>query len=272
MGGYYAAHGAAGWDGTVVGPAIKTHYQPKGPSDAVPTGRVASSVALADKIDTLREFFRIGETPTGSGDPYALRRAALGVIRIVLENNLCLPLTDLLDGDASLFAFIIERLRVKLRGEGKRFDVLDAVLAAGSDDDLARLMKRVDALGAMLATDDGKNLLAAYKRAANILRIEDAKDGPHGGEPQPYLMTDATEGQLSTELALRKHTFEDDMKFERYEGVMMGFASLRPAIDAFFAAVTVNADDLELRRNRLALLADFRDTINHIADFSKIEG
>ncbi len=166
MGGYYATRAR----GPVVGGAISTHYQPKGPSDAVPTGTVAVAVALADKLDTLREFFAIGEKPTGSGDPFALRRCALGVIRIVLENNLRLPLGPVLGkGGADLFAFIIERLRVKLRGEGKRFDVLDAVLAAGEDDDLVRLMKRVEALEAMLGTEDGKNLLAAYKRAANIL-------------------------------------------------------------------------------------------------------
>ncbi len=174
MGGYYASRTR----GVAVGGAITTHYQPKGPSDDVPTGVVAVSVALADKLDTLREFFRIGEKPTGSGDPYALRRCALGVIRIVLENGLRLALKPLLGGDEELFDFIIERLRVKLRGEGARFDVLDAVLAAGADDDLVRLLKRVDALGEMLATDDGRNLHAAYKRAANILRIEDAQGRP----------------------------------------------------------------------------------------------
>ncbi|OYV35678.1 MAG: glycine--tRNA ligase subunit beta, partial [Acidocella sp. 20-61-6] len=167
MGGYYAERMA---QGSIVGPAIKTHYQPKGPSDAVPTGIVAVSVALADKLDTLIQFFQIGEKPTGSGDPYALRRAALGVIRIILENELNLPLRTFISND-ELFGFIIERLRVKLRGEGQRFDVLDAVLAAGDDDNLVRVMQRVNAVSAFLATEDGANLLIAYRRAANILRI-----------------------------------------------------------------------------------------------------
>jgi glycyl-tRNA synthetase beta chain len=274
MGGYYAAKNPRGWDGAIVGPAISTHYQPKGPSDAVPGGLVAVSVALADKLDTLVQFFRVGEKPTGSGDPYALRRAALGVIRIILENNLRLPLKPLLGGDGSLFDFIIERLRVKLRGEGKRFDVLDAVLAAGSDDDLVRLMKRVDALGAMLATEDGKNLLAAYKRASNILKIEDAKDGPHTSEfvleSLPIQLT--AEADLRDLLVVVERETTAYFATEDYKRAMLIFAALRATIDAFFQNVTVNADENDIRRNRLKLLARFRDTVHQIADFSKIEG
>lgn len=268
MGGYYAtrSHGAA------VGEVISTHYQPKGPSDDVPTGKVAVAVALADKLDTLREFFRIGEKPTGSGDPYALRRCALGAIRIVLENGLRLNLKPLLNNDDELFAFIIERLRVKLRGEGKRFDVLDAVLAAGADDDLVRLMKRVDALGEMLATDDGRSLHAAYKRAANILRIEDAKDGPHEGEPDQALFVEDEEKKLCQAIVEVRSATEHYFRKEDYIAAMRTFALIRPTIDAFFEKVTVNAEMPELRRNRLRLLARFRDTVNQIADFSRVEG
>ena len=268
MGGYYAtrSHGAA------VGEAISTHYQPKGPSDAVPVGTVAVSVALADKLDTLREFFRIGEKPTGSGDPYALRRCALGVIRIVLENELRLNLKPLLGGDEELFGFIIERLRVKLRGEGKRFDVLDAVLAAGADDDLVRLMKRVDALGEMLATGDGRSLHAAYKRAANILRIEDAKDGPHEGLKVEGELPLPEESAFRDRLDAVQSETAGLLAAEDFTGAMQALASLRSVVDAFFEKVTVNAEMPELRRNRLRLLARFRDTVNQIADFSRVEG
>jgi glycyl-tRNA synthetase beta chain len=279
MGGYYAAHGATGWDGTVVGPAIKTHYQPKGPSDAVPTGRVAVSVALADKIDTLREFFRIGETPTGSGDPYALRRAALGVVRIILENDLRLRLKELIDWNDKLFEFIIERLRVKLRGEGKRYDVLDAVLAAEADDDLVRIMKRVDALSVMLVTDDGQNLLVAYRRAANILKIEDAKDGPHINKiiichckEKADIDLDEALGAVKSAVFYGSDERPAFFDVEDYENAMRMLSSLRPNIDTFFEDITVNTEPPELRQSRLGLLASFRDTIHRIADFSKIEG
>ena len=266
MGGYYAARA----HGPDVGDAIRAHYQPKGPSDAVPQGLVPMAVALADKLDTLREFFRIGEKPTGSGDPYALRRAALGVIRIILENGLRLPMLPLLDGNADLFGFIIERLRVKLRGEGKRFDVLDAVLAAGADDDLVRVMKRVDALGEMLRTEDGRNLLAGYKRAANILRIENAKDGPHEGAPEAPLFAQDEEHALARALAADE--IAPLLQAEDYEAAMRRLAAIRPHIDAFFEKVTVNADMPELRRNRLRLLARFVGAVDQVADFSKIEG
>jgi glycyl-tRNA synthetase beta chain len=272
MGGYYAEKNPRGWDGAAVGPAIKTHYQPKGPSDDVPEGVVAVSVALADKLDTLVQFFRINEKPTGSGDPYALRRAALGVIRIILENNLRLHLKSLVGGDQNLFDFIIERLRVKLRGEGKRFDVLDAVLAARADDDLVGLLKRVDALGDLLGNEDGKNLLAAYKRAANILKIEDAKDGPHEATRvhKHYQSPEADDLQNELENVGKEVSFavtEGD-----YLRALTWFSKLRTPVDAFFDNVTVNDKDPELRRNHLSLLARFRDTVHQIADFSKIEG
>jgi len=282
MGGYYAELEARGSEnGSVVGAAIKMHYRPKGPSDAVPIGIVAVSVALADKLDTLREFFAHDERPTGSSDPYALRRCALGVIRIILENDLRLNLKLFLNGDDSLFDFIIERLRVKLRNEGKRFDILDAVLAAGSDDDLLRLMKKVDALTVMLGTEDGKNLIAAFKRAANILRIEAVEDTPDQREPAPLLFIQEEENELYLALvAVRAYLYlpiNDDqtslLANEDYQQAMTRLASLRPAIDAFFENVTVNVTEKpELRLNRLRLLARFRDTVNQIADFSKIEG
>ncbi|MGE4481220.1 glycine--tRNA ligase subunit beta [Acidocella sp.] len=272
MGGYYVMRQNPGQpQAEAVGAAVRSHYQPKGPSDDVPTGTVAVAVALADKLDTLREFFAIGEKPSGSGDPFALRRCALGVIRIILENDLRLNLHQLLGkAGAELFAFVIERLRVKLRGEGKRFDVLDAVLAAGEDDDLVRLMKRVEALEGMLVTEDGENLLAAYKRAANILRIENAKDGPHDAAPDTACFTQDEERALSGLLARADLT--PLLEAEAFELAMSRLAGLRPAIDAFFENVTVNAESPELRRNRLRLLARFTGAVNQVADFSRIEG
>ncbi len=268
MGGYYAARGR----GPVIGAAISSHYQPKGPTDDVPVGVVPVAVALADKLDTLREFFTVGEKPTGSGDPFALRRAALGVIRIILENGLRLHLLPLINGDKELFGFIVERLRVKLRGEGKRFDVLDAVLAAGEDDDLVRLMWRVRALEVMLGTEDGKNLLAAYKRAANILKIENAKDGPHDGLPETQLCAEAEELGFAQALDFLMPIVSTEVKAERFGEAMKYLADLRKFIDAFFEKVTVNSESLELRRNRLRLLARFTHAVNQVAEFSRIEG
>ena len=270
MGGYYAAADASDPHAALVAEAIRTHYQPRGLNDTVPCGTAPVSVALADKLDMLTAFFGIGETPTGSGDPYGLRRAALGVIRIVLENGLRLPLTPYLSDDRELFAFIIERLRVKLRGEGQRFDVLDAVLGAGADDDLTRLMQRVQAVAGFLATPDGANLLAAYRRAANILRIEEAKDGPHHAD-------DGVSDLGSPEAeALRQALLTGDVAADyasgNYTEAMAYLARLRGPVDAFFDKVTVNAADAGLRRNRLRLLARLRDTMHLIADFSRIEG
>jgi glycyl-tRNA synthetase beta chain len=272
MGGYYAEKNPRGWDGTIVGPAIKTHYQPKGPSDPVPTGLVAVCVALADKLDTLVEFFRIGEKPTGSGDPYALRRAALGVIRIILENDLshidlavfCLNVPDLQN-------FFFERLRVKLRGEGKRFDVLDAVFAVSADGNLVRLMKRMNALSDFLAAPEGNNLLAAYKRAANILRSENWVD-PEDRYPDVRLMAESAERALAEGIIDLRRIISDNLEAEDYLGAMTLLARLRGLVDNFFTDVTVNDKIPALRENRLKLLAQFRDTVHYVADFSKIEG
>jgi glycyl-tRNA synthetase beta chain len=278
IGGYYAEHMIEQYDqkkyvdAAVVSTAIKTHYQPKGPNDAVPTGIVACSVALADKIDTLVQFFGNDEIPTGSSDPYALRRAALGVIRTIIENDLHLPLRQFIGEDELLFEFVIERLRVKLRNEGKRYDVLDAVLAAGTDDDLARIMQRVDAVTDFLATSDGENLLAGYRRAANILKIEDAKDGPHDA----MILLEELKSQEAENLAgalgsIRMRELFKNVERD-YRQELVWFAQMRRPVDRFFESVTVNAPDPNLRRSRLGLLALLRDTMHQIADFSKIEG
>ncbi len=264
IGGYYA-------DDREVGAAIRTHYQPKGPGDAVPEGAIACAVALADKIDTLREFFRIGEIPSGSGDPYALRRAALGVIRIILENGLRVALRDLLESDA-VFDFIIERLRVKLRGEGKRFDVLNAILAAAADDDLVRIEQRAVALEDFITTETGDSLLQAYRRGANILRIEEAKDGPHAGLVDPSLFQQAEERVLDAALANSQRLIDEAWPAEQYTAAMIALANLHEPVEKFFDAVTVNAADPAVRRNRLRLLAHLRDVMHRVADFSKLEG
>ncbi|MGC8532391.1 MAG: glycine--tRNA ligase subunit beta [Acidiphilium sp.] len=266
IGGYYA-------DDRDVGAAIRTHYQPKGPGDAAPVGEVACAVALADKIDTLREFFRIGEIPSGSGDPYALRRAALGVIRIILENGLRVALRSLLESDA-VFDFIIERLRVKLRGEGKRFDVLNAILAAAPDDDLVRIEQRAVALEGFITTDAGNRLVQAYRRGANILRIEEAKDGPYA----PEVHADQFERPDGEEAALNRRLDEIGGQLSVLAGangfdfVLQQLETLHEPVEKFFDAVTVNAADPAVRRNRLQLLAQLRDVMHRVADFSKLEG
>ncbi len=264
MGGYYALEPA-------VKEAISTHYQPKGPSDEVPHGTIPCVVALADKLDTLIEFFRVDEKPTGSGDPFALRRAALGVIRIIIENNLRLSLNNLIMHNG-LFEFMIERLRVKLRADGRRFDILDAVLAKGMDADFVRLMQKIDAIESFLQTDDGLNLLAAYRRAANILRIESAKDGPYLQSADPEQLREDTERQLAAVLHERRPALSREIESENYSAAMKNLAAYRKPIDQFFNDVTVNADDPFLRLNRLFLLNDFVKQFDQIADFSKLEG
>jgi glycyl-tRNA synthetase beta chain len=272
MGGYYAEKNARGWDGAIVGPAIKTHYQPKGPTDSVPYGTVAISVALADKLDTLIEFFRIGETPTGSGDPYALRRAALGVIRIITENKLRLPLNKFSGVNDVLSEFIFDRLRVKLRAEGERFDVLDAVLADKRSEDILRVLQRVDAISTFLQGETGKNLLIAYRRAANILRIEDAKDGPHTVSQISDNVEQPEEEQLLAALKSAGPEVWAAFNDGDFAPCINWLASLRGPVDAFFDKVTINTNEPNLRRNRLGMLALLRDDMHMIADFSKIEG
>ena len=278
MGGYYARPS----NGNAVADAIRDHYAPKGPGDAVPTAPVSIAVALADKLDQLTGFFGIGEKPSGSGDPYALRRAALGVIRIIRENGLRLNLTSLIDATrrnlktpataAEVVEFIIDRLRVQLRAEGARHDVLTAVFAAGADDDMVRLLARTEAVANLLGTENGANLLAAYRRAANILRIEEKKDGPHDTLPDAGLLTAREEIAVADVLATISQPIEANLASEDYGAAMSAMASLRAPLDAFFDQVTVNAPESELRLNRLRLLSRVRATMDRIADFSKIEG
>ncbi len=342
MGRTYAA---AQGEHASVAAAIEEHYKPVGPSDRVPTDPVSVAVALADKLDTLVEFWAIGETPTGSKDPYALRRAALGVIRLVLENGLRLslhhafsrarlgrplPALDTAGQDpatapaarlgsfaSDLLSFFHDRLKVYLRDRGARHDLIDAVLGARTlspggrgqgegdapspdgaepphpdplppgerergapgrsvelaNDDLLTVVRRVEALSRLLETEDGRNLVAATKRAANILRIEEAKDGrTYDGAPDPAGFALAEERAFAGALDEASRTAADALAREDFEGAMRALAELRPAVDAFFEAVTVNDADPALRANRLTLLAGLRAATRAVADFAKIEG
>jgi glycyl-tRNA synthetase beta chain len=279
MGRYYARHDG---EAAEVADAVRDHYAPKGPSDAVPTHPVGIAVALADKLDTLAAFFAIGEKPTGSGDPFALRRAALGVIRIVREGGLRLRLGEVFQHAGvplpaapdvgGLMEFVAERLRVQLRAEGARHDVLAAVLALGIDDDLVRLLARVDAIAALLGSGEGADLLAGYRRAANILRIEERKDGPHGGLWDSALLVLPEERALADALLRVQEDVRRRIEDEAFVAAMESLATLRPLLDAFFEAVTVNDTRAELRRNRLRLLAGVRDAMHLAADFSRLEG
>ena len=368
MGRYYALHD--GLDAEIAD-AVRDHYKPVGPSDAVPGGKVSIAVALADKIDQLAGFFLANERPTGSGDPYALRRAALGIVRIIsisqsrlelvpiLSTHLLqvcadlfvaalrrgrgpfkttdaknpgaiiggysykhpyyeisiwetdwvvatgaflLPLAPIEDGynahiphgyllDSQIqyeaverlaplssilldiVAFLADRLKVALKEKGIRHDLIDAVFSLGNEDDLVRLVARVEALQAFLKTEDGTNLLAGYKRAANILKIEEKKDGKaYDGTPKIALLKEAEEKALAEALAVAKRKIADDVSAENFTGAMAVMASLRKPVDAFFDKVKVNADDAAVRENRLLLLASLRAALHQVADFSKIEG
>jgi glycyl-tRNA synthetase beta chain len=338
MGRYYAeATGAK----PEIARAIELHYKPKGPSDTVPRveegDAVAVAVALADKLDTLVGFWAIGEKPTGSGDPYQLRRAALGVIRIVLENDLRLPLARtfekiaevLLESEArrlgedpglkahlfglvvadaemreraiasvlapppknrstpaygyiedftkgistDLLAFFADRLKVHLREKGARHDLIDAVLSLGGQDDLALIVKRVEALGEFLKTDDGANLLIGVRRAINIVRDEEKKDKrSYAGAADPGLLREPQEKALYAAIQKVKHDTAAAINVENFAGAMRALAELRAPVDAFFDKVTVNVDDAALRANRLALLSEIRAATLTVADFSKIAG
>jgi glycyl-tRNA synthetase beta chain len=283
MGRYYALHDG---EDALVADAIRDHYAPKGPADAVPAAPVSVAVALADKLDQLAGFFAIGEKPTGAGDPYALRRAALGVIRIIRENRLRLHLRPLIEAASQAFLhhhgvhpappeemldFLAERLRVQLRSEGARHDVLAAVFAAGADDDLNRLLARADAVTALLGSPDGPNLLIAYRRAANILRIESRKDGPHTAPPDETLLRERAEIALNQSLGVVE-SVAAKLAREDFGGAMAELARLRAPLDAFFDKVTVNTPEPELRRNRLRLLHRVQAAMDHIADFSRLEG
>ncbi|MDQ0346919.1 glycine--tRNA ligase subunit beta [Ancylobacter vacuolatus] len=251
--------------------AAEEHYKPQGPTDRVPTAPVSVAVALADKLDTLVGFWAIDEKPTGSKDPYALRRAALGVVRIVLENGLTVKLGDFAEPD--LLSFFADRLKVHLREAGARHDLVDAVFALPGQDDLLLVVKRVEALGRFLATEDGKNLLAGTKRAANILRIEEKKDGvAYEGGVDVVLLHEPEERALADSIAALGPQIEQALAREDFEAAMALLAGLRAPVDAFFEKVTVNAGDPALRVNRLRLLADIRAATRSIADFDRIEG
>jgi glycyl-tRNA synthetase beta chain len=283
MGRYYAL---ADGEGAEIAEAIGVHYAPQGPGDACPVAPVAVAVALADKLDTLVGFFAIGEKPTGSKDPFALRRAALGVIRLILQNGLRLPLKELLaaahgfyhrlPGDAAdiadeLMGFFADRLKTHLREEGVRHDLITAVFAAGGEDDLVRLLAKVKALEIFLTSDDGANLLIAYRRAANIVRIESRKDGTdYGAAPLPQAAGQREELDLDRSLRATRDTGRQ--VGEDYTAAMTAMAGLRRPVDRFFDKVTVNSADSNERKRRLTLLGQVCAVMNDVADFSAIEG
>ena len=282
MGHYYAL---ADGEAADVAAAIADHYSPAGPGDFCPTAPVSTAAALADKIDTLVGFWAIDEKPTGSKDPYALRRAALGVIRLITENGLRLPLAqafavsadthdavDRFDGD-DLMAFFADRLKVHLREQGVRHDLISAVFSGGGEDDLVRLMARVDALSRFLDSDDGGNLLTAYKRAANIVRIEEKKDDTtYGDDVEIQVLEQDEEQTLFDSLDRADGEISAALDGEDFAGAMKSLSRLRGPVDKFFDHVTVNADQAPLRINRLRLLSRIREAMNQIADFSEIEG
>ena len=259
-----------------VADAIGDHYAPAGPNDRCPDAPVSVAVALADKLDALTSFWAIGEKPTGSRDPFALRRAALGIIRILVENGIRLPLGAFFKA-GDLMDFFADRLKVQVREKGGRHDVVDAVFALGGEDDLVRLLARVEALQAFLGTEAGKNLLTAYGRAANIVRAEEKKDkalaARIAGAPAVDLLEQAEEKAVVVALAEVERTLRPALKAEDFAGAMAALAGLRAPIDAFFEKVTVNVTDRpDLRLNRLRLLNQIRTTMDQVADFSKIEG
>jgi glycyl-tRNA synthetase beta chain len=289
IGKYYAQ---AQDEDEAVAHAIEDHYRPKGPDDLVPSDPVAVAVALADKLDALVGFWAIGEKPTGSKDPFALRRAALGVIRIVLDNKIRLSLIDATKSatarlfaagaldlvnrsqlPADLLAFFADRLKVQLREKDARHDLVDAVFALEGQDDLLLIVRRVEALAQFLDSEDGKNLLAGYKRATNIIRIEEKKDGrQYTGAPQPKLYQQAEEKALAKTIDAAKIEAARAVQKEDFAAAMRAMAKLRPSVDAFFDKVTVNVEDKALRENRLKLLNEIREATRAVADFSKIEG
>jgi glycyl-tRNA synthetase beta chain len=284
MGKYYAL---AQGEYASVAAACEEHYKPQGPNDRVPTDPVSVAVALADKIDTLVGFWAIDEKPTGSKDPYALRRAALGAIRLIIENTLRLPIlkaaklgasghsvkADAEKLSADLLSFFGDRLKVQLRDQGARHDLVDAVFALGGQDDLLLVVRRVEALGKFLDTDDGKNLLAGTKRASNILAIEEKKDKrTFDGAPNPALYSLNEEKALAKAIGEVKAEAGAAIAKENFAAAMSAMAKLRPAVDAFFDKVKVNDDDPKVRENRLKLLNEIRSATRAVADFSKIEG
>ena len=276
MGRYYAE---AQGENEAVAHAIEDHYKPKGPDDLVPSDPVSVAVALADKIDILTGFWAIDEKPTGSKDPYALRRAALGVIRLVLDNNIRLPLLSVFAqaraeaNGRDLLSFFGDRLKVQLREQGARHDLVDAVFALPGQDDLVMIVRRIEALAKFLETEDGKNLLAGTKRAANILRIEEKKDKLQYTEaPDAAMFQQAEEKELANAIGVARLEADLAIVREDFAAAMTAIAKLRPHVDAYFDKVTVNVDDVVVRSNRLRLLNEIRVATLAVADFSKIEG
>jgi len=260
MGGYYArAQGEA----VAVADAVRDHYKPVGQGDDVPTTPVTVAVSLADKLDTVRSFFAIDEKPTGSKDPFALRRAAIGIIQIVTTNSLRFGI-----GEGAVLDFFADRLKVQQREAGVRHDLIDAVFALGGEDDLVRLLARVKALQGFVDTDEGTNLLAGYKRAANILK---QAEGVHPNAAAPADLG-AEERALLTALDSAEPKAAAAIEAEKFEDAMAALASLRAPIDAFFNGVMVNDPEPAKRAFRLGLLARFRDAVHRVADFSRIEG
>ncbi len=284
MGRYYAL---AQGEPAAIADAVAEHYAPQGPSDRCPSQPVSVAVALADKLDLLAGFFAIDERPTGSRDPFGLRRAALGILRLVTENRLRLGLTGLFDRalqgygrsdralSLALLDFLADRLKVYLRERGVRHDLIQAVFAIGDqrEDDVIRLAARVDALSAFLGTDTGADLLAAYRRAVNILRIEEKRDGrSFDGRPERDRLVEAPEIELYDQLGRVRDAADRALNIERFEDAMAAFGALRGPVDRFFNEVTVNAAATELRDNRLRLLNEIRATFGRVADFGAIEG
>jgi glycyl-tRNA synthetase beta chain len=272
MGRYYQMQqGGSAASNQIIADAIRDHYKPVGPSDLVPSEPVAMAVALADKLDTLTGFFAIGEKPTGSGDPYALRRAALGVIRIVREGRARIPLTEWTKVNG-LLDFILERLRVSLRDEGYTPDVLESAFAS-PDDDIVRIVARVTALAKVLKTEDGANLVAGLKRGANILRAEEKKDGAAAQSTvSDALLAEPAEQGLHQALVAAESQMEQALAAEAFDAAMSALAGLRAPVDLFFENVLVNDADPAIRQNRLALLVRLRAVSERVADFSKLAG
>lgn len=283
MGRYYARHDG---ESDAVAEAIADHYSPQGPNDRCPSAPVSVCVSLADKIDTLVGFWTIDEKPTGSRDPYALRRAALGVIRLIVENELRVPMlavfaqsaalygstADAFDGP-DLLGFFADRMKVHLREQGVRHDLISSIFALSGEDDLVRLLARVDALKDFVVSDDGANLLTAYKRAANILAIEEKKDdASYNAVADRGLFAEDEETRMAEALEQSLARAETAIEAENFAAAMGALSELRGPVDTFFDVVTVNADDAALRVNRLKLLSEIRTTMNRVADFSQIEG
>jgi glycyl-tRNA synthetase beta chain len=286
MGRYYAI--AQGIDEEVAD-AIRDHYKPQGPSDSLPVSKTGQVVALADKLDTLVGFWAIDEKPTGSKDPYALRRAALGMIRSVLEEGTRLNLAHAIAISSrsfgelkssaerqlsdDLLVFFADRLKVYLREKGARYDLIDAVFALGGQDDLLMIVRRVEALSKFLDSEDGNHLLTGVKRATNILKIEEKKDGrAFEGNVNTNILIQGEERELNTAINGASAQARKAVAAEDFEAAMRAMAKLRGPVDAFFDKVTVNADDPSFRENRLKLLNRIRAATREVADFTKIEG